>query len=166
MRIVPERPDVLGRRLNAYFVFAQTAGIIGGLLVPEGTAIVSGVVALTAVAIQAGIIAYYIPPKAEARWYLSFFLFFSNAAASIIAGAVAGVRHLDGTVAFVVAAGGWLLTAVIAGVGICLSAISSRVFTLIRRFPRPGECLYCGYNLTGNTSGRCPECGQPLDGRS
>jgi hypothetical protein len=23
----------------------------------------------------------------------------------------------------------------------------------------PGHCRKCGYNLTGNTSGRCPECG-------
>ena len=24
-----------------------------------------------------------------------------------------------------------------------------------------GECVTCGYNLTGNTSGVCPECGTP-----
>ena len=27
------------------------------------------------------------------------------------------------------------------------------------RKPRPGHCQACGYDLTGNTSGRCPECG-------
>ena len=27
-----------------------------------------------------------------------------------------------------------------------------------RRSPAPGTCK-CGYDLTGNTSGRCPECG-------
>jgi len=27
------------------------------------------------------------------------------------------------------------------------------------RFP-PGHCEKCGYNLTGNISGRCPECGR------
>jgi hypothetical protein len=27
-----------------------------------------------------------------------------------------------------------------------------------RRFA-PGHCQACGYNLTGNVSGRCPECG-------
>jgi hypothetical protein len=29
-----------------------------------------------------------------------------------------------------------------------------------RRFP-PGHCERCGYDLTGNTSGRCSECGTP-----
>jgi len=24
------------------------------------------------------------------------------------------------------------------------------------------RCRSCGYNLTGNVSGRCPECGQPI----
>ncbi len=28
-----------------------------------------------------------------------------------------------------------------------------------RRIP-PGFCQNCGYNLTGNVSGRCPECGE------
>jgi len=28
-----------------------------------------------------------------------------------------------------------------------------------RRIP-PGHCPTCGYNLTGNTSGKCPECGE------
>lgn len=32
------------------------------------------------------------------------------------------------------------------------------VGVLVRRRPRPGYC-YCGYDLTGNVSGRCPECG-------
>ena len=30
-----------------------------------------------------------------------------------------------------------------------------------RRFPI-GFCEYCGYNLTGNVSGRCPECGNRI----
>ena len=28
-----------------------------------------------------------------------------------------------------------------------------------RRKPRPGFCPVCDYNLTGNTTARCPECG-------
>ncbi len=30
------------------------------------------------------------------------------------------------------------------------------------RRPRSGHCL-CGYNLTGNTTGVCPECGRAVD---
>ena len=30
-----------------------------------------------------------------------------------------------------------------------------------RRIP-PGHCQRCGYNLTGNVSGKCPECGTPI----
>ncbi len=30
------------------------------------------------------------------------------------------------------------------------------------RPPREGYCDKCGYNLTGNTSGTCPECGEPI----
>ncbi len=29
------------------------------------------------------------------------------------------------------------------------------------RFER-NHCISCGYDLTGNTSGKCPECGQPV----
>jgi hypothetical protein len=30
---------------------------------------------------------------------------------------------------------------------------------LLREFRKPGFCQCCGYDLTGNVSGRCPECG-------
>jgi|GEM_PF-5022504 len=35
---------------------------------------------------------------------------------------------------------------------------------MVRGWPSraPGLCVSCGYDLTGNTSGRCPECGTPL----
>lgn len=31
-----------------------------------------------------------------------------------------------------------------------------------RRRRRQGCCLNCGYNLTGNVSGVCPECGEQI----
>jgi hypothetical protein len=31
-----------------------------------------------------------------------------------------------------------------------------------RRPIPPGHCQKCGYDLTGNVSGRCPECGTPV----
>ena len=35
---------------------------------------------------------------------------------------------------------------------LCLSIVSARC-------RRPGHCQSCGYNLKGNLSGVCPECG-------
>ena len=32
----------------------------------------------------------------------------------------------------------------------------------LRYRSRPGCCSMCGYNLTGNVSGICPECGVPI----
>jgi len=36
------------------------------------------------------------------------------------------------------------------------------VKTYIRDFPTPGHCVECAYDLTGNISGICPECGTPI----
>lgn len=35
------------------------------------------------------------------------------------------------------------------------------LFIRRRAFWREGLCAECGYDLTGNTSGACPECGKP-----
>jgi hypothetical protein len=35
----------------------------------------------------------------------------------------------------------------------------SKVFYVIRLYNECGLCAVCGYDLTGNTTGRCPECG-------
>lgn len=39
-------------------------------------------------------------------------------------------------------------------------AVTRRRFRYHRR--RPGHCLHCQYDLTGNTSGVCPECGREI----
>ena len=47
-----------------------------------------------------------------------------------------------------------------------LAAFSIPTFILWRRVRRvipPGHCPRCGYDLTGNTSGVCSECGLPAD---
>lgn len=41
-----------------------------------------------------------------------------------------------------------------------LALVRGPVRRAVRR--RRGACLQCGYNLTGNTSGVCPECGEPI----
>ena len=40
-----------------------------------------------------------------------------------------------------------------------LLALTAFVVHRDRTRKLPGQCRKCGYNLTGNTSGRCPECG-------
>ena len=39
-----------------------------------------------------------------------------------------------------------------------ITAVLAMVIKPISRIPR-GHCTACGYNLTGNTTGVCPECG-------
>jgi hypothetical protein len=55
--------------------------------------------------------------------------------------------------AFALSPNGWLASALaLAG------AFSAFLFWRDRCFPE-GHCQMCGYDLTGNVSGRCPECG-------
>lgn len=37
------------------------------------------------------------------------------------------------------------------------------LWRLDRRRAAPGRCRKCNYDLTGNLSGRCPECGTPVE---
>jgi len=47
-----------------------------------------------------------------------------------------------------------------------LSALAARVFLPSARSRASGQCAKCGYDLTGNESGVCPECGVPVDARA
>lgn len=51
----------------------------------------------------------------------------------------------------------WLLIVLLAPYP--LYVIGRSLLDRLRR--RPGACLTCGYDLTGNVSGICPECGRP-----
>ncbi len=42
------------------------------------------------------------------------------------------------------------------------AAPTALLWWLDRRRIRPTHCQRCGYDLTGNVSGRCPECGTPV----
>jgi hypothetical protein len=44
---------------------------------------------------------------------------------------------------------------------ILLLALPTATLWYRDRRPPKGHCQNCGYNLTGNVSGRCPECGEP-----
>jgi hypothetical protein len=53
-------------------------------------------------------------------------------------------------------------------VAITIYGLLTRYFhprkNILRRYRRKkkGLCLTCGYNLTGNVSGICPECGEKI----
>lgn len=44
-------------------------------------------------------------------------------------------------------------------VGLIIRGCWTLVFGKPTGKDQPGHCSYCGYDLTGNVSGRCPECG-------
>jgi hypothetical protein len=43
-----------------------------------------------------------------------------------------------------------------------VAALGTAIVWRRRRDPASPRCFRCGYNLTGNVSGRCPECGTPV----
>lgn len=43
------------------------------------------------------------------------------------------------------------------------AGVADLILDRLRMFAQPGKCHTCGYNLKGNTSGRCPECGTEID---
>ncbi len=45
---------------------------------------------------------------------------------------------------------------------VAIAIPTALLWWLDRRRLSPGHCQKCGYNLTGNVSGRCPECAQPI----
>lgn len=47
-----------------------------------------------------------------------------------------------------------------------LAAVASVYFHRKARTAPPGQCRYCRYDLTGNESGVCPECGTPMTVRA
>jgi hypothetical protein len=67
-------------------------------------------------------------------------------------------RREDRVYAFLEDASFWLFVLTpLAGVASAWLLVRLRN-RLLRRRPRT-NCLECGYNLTGNVSGMCPECG-------
>jgi hypothetical protein len=44
--------------------------------------------------------------------------------------------------------------------------IAKAVAHFFRKPENPSACRKCGNDLTGNTSGVCPECGHPVAGQS
>lgn len=53
--------------------------------------------------------------------------------------------------------------AVPAFISVCMLVVAARIFLPPFRIPGPQECAKCGYDLRGNQSGVCPECGTAAD---
>jgi len=66
--------------------------------------------------------------------------------------------------------GRWRSTYVVPMWIVVLTTLIIPIFYLRRRWQLrpivPGHCRGCGYNLTGNTSGVCPECGRAFERRT
>ncbi len=53
---------------------------------------------------------------------------------------------------------------ILSGGPVCASILTALVLRFaLPDLPRPGHCSRCGYNLTGNESGTCPECGTEVE---
>jgi len=55
---------------------------------------------------------------------------------------------------------GWIALRVVRSAGYAL-LVCALIYHRTKG-PRKGHCIACDYNLTGNVSGRCPECGTPI----
>ena len=53
----------------------------------------------------------------------------------------------------------WMLFVVFAAYPATVLSITIARRRVVRRRRERGQCLHCGYNLRGNESGTCPECG-------
>lgn len=62
--------------------------------------------------------------------------------------------------------GGVVFGMVVVASGVLALVVAVVSYRVARRSRRvvDGFCFECGYDLTGNTSGRCPECGRPTTG--
>ena len=56
----------------------------------------------------------------------------------------------------------WQISLLLLNLPLIWLLIRTRRFLVLRRRRKNGLCLQCGYNLTGNVSGVCPECGTSI----
>jgi len=54
----------------------------------------------------------------------------------------------------------WAVALQSALITVCATLLASVALSLRKR--RRKRCRTCGHDLTGNVSGRCPECGEPI----
>lgn len=61
---------------------------------------------------------------------------------------------------------GMLFGLVSYAISLLASLFADRVLNAYRVILAGSRCAYCGYDLTGNVSGRCPECGTAIEAPS
>ena len=72
------------------------------------------------------------------------------------------VMWTGGLLSVLIAAAGFVLRLpLLVPLALVLVPTLASAFLLRKHGRRPGRCRACGYDLTGNQSGRCPECGTP-----
>lgn len=96
-------------------------------------------------------------PARRIHWRLCLWYYF---VAAILWGLGVGAIAVAGASQVLAIIGCPMLLVILGGPIIGLIAATSPC-RLRSRYPL-GHCQSCGYNLTGNVSGRCPECGQSM----
>lgn len=146
--------------------------VIAALLAPAGTIALSylGLLSLwpawliLLIGCSAAAAAYWIPPQDVHAQHAA------ASSISIGSGAVAALVASGILVTPVPGPGIGLALPVALGAALIaypvwfgLQRLAQKFWETRRRFPAIWECTGCGYNLTGNTTGRCPECGRYLN---
>ena len=97
----------------------------------------------------------WLSSRAASRWFAVEALLLFNGGLEI--GEVALAALEGGTVTFTIADAWLFLLFTAAQTGVAYGLRALLLAWASQR--RPGCCPTCGYDLTGNVSGRCPECG-------
>ncbi|HEY3241814.1 MAG TPA: hypothetical protein VGM03_00555 [Phycisphaerae bacterium] len=178
----PKIPSIKGAVGAAVIAFVLLAVLYGGVVVVGLTALVRSIPLLSAVFVFTGWLisaAMFVVPVVAVLWLWTYWKrppqarwsrLSAGAAALLIATAtfyeskllfilVAGrmlrtrfdIEQLDGLIVLMLTA-----VALPAALGTLLALLAYRK---LRSLVPPGHCSACGYDLTGNTSGVCPECG-------
>ena len=57
---------------------------------------------------------------------------------------------------------GWRIIVPLWTLMLLVAVVSCIIWRMVPRRAVPGHCRKCGYDLTGNVSGKCPECGTEI----
>jgi hypothetical protein len=156
-----EDDDVPRQWADRYLYVALPAGLMAGFL--GDSTLVAALCAGAMLIATTGLVAcccYFVSRRhiADRIAFLIYVGFINGLAFGMFALIVSGFGHPGGPDFALAHTIFCLLPTCIAGVPVML--IIDPMFNRRREFVSTGYCHTCGYNLTGNVTGRCPECGQ------